>query len=215
VAHAQTGAQWQALGCQLATASLTLPFEDGGIPMWTLGYRSAFFARNAETTPNTGITEEECHAAPLTGGSVFLQAFGTATRQLVKVGRMTLTMSWDIINLPMSSSANLTTYQLVGGYEIGPFSATLSMDIPRDNDWDDTSFTNDGPDASYYHCLVTCNPTHKRAFGFYAPKIEMISPTPTVTDFNGARYQTLTFRLHENGAAATDKSKSLIRFFAG
>lgn len=204
-----SGAQYHVMGCQLESITINLPI--GGIPTITLRYRGAYWDRSTVTVP-TANTLETCNAAPIAGGSIFLNTVGTATRAVISPASMSLSINMGLAD-KMGPSAGQATYQVINGYERTKCQASFSYTVP----WvaDPIGYDTDGGDTVHKHVLATLNPSPGRSVAFYLPRAYPISPKPVVSESGGLLYQTVTLQGREGTDTTTELTKSNFRIYLG
>lgn len=209
-AFTDTGAQYHYMGCQLARLKFNLPI--GGLPTVGLGYDVAYWDRTAVTTPSA-LALEDNRAAPIAGGSVFIQTVGTTTRAIESPAEITLEL--DIgITAQHGPAAGQANYQSINALTRTRCVPKVSLLVPWSTTYD-SLYNTDGAATTHKHILVCCNATDGRSVGFYLPRAYVVGPRPTYEDYNGLTYQRLTFQGREGTDTATELTRSAVRFFMG
>lgn len=207
-AFPETNAQYILHGCQAASISFSLPM--GGIPTCTISYRVAYWQQYAKTVPVVS-TLEACEAAPIAGGSVFYQTFGTTTRATIDPSEIGLTLDMGLSEIPGLGAG--VAYQTITQMYRTQCVPTFTAKVPWSTTYD-ALYDADGGDSTYKHILVTCNTTQKRAIGFYLPRAFIKGPRPTFEDFNGRVYHNLVFQGAESTDTTNELTRSAIRFLS-
>jgi hypothetical protein len=209
VGHTATGAQYHLLGCQLSGLSFTLPV--GGMPMITLKYSGYFWSRGAVTIPS-GVAMAACDYAPITAGSLFINAVGTTTRATYQASSINFR-----VDLALGERKGLggVQYQDVVGVERTAVSAEIDITIPWDTAWEALYDADGESGTTHQHILLGLNSTAGRAIGLYAPRAYLISPKPTFVNEGDLLFQKLTWRLREGTDTTNDLTRSIFRLFLG
>lgn len=209
VGHTAAGAQYHLLGCQLSGLTFTLPV--GGMPMITLRYSGYFWARSAVTIPSA-VTMAACDYAPITAGSLFINAVGTATRATYQPTQINFKVD---LGLAERKGLGGVQYQDVVGVERTSINAELEINIPWDTAWEALYDADGESGTTHQHILLGLNSTAGRAVGLYAPRAYLISPKPTFVNDGELLFQKLTWRLREGTDTTNDLTRSIFRLFLG
>lgn len=194
----KTGAQYHLMGCQAETVQFGLALN--GMPTFSISGRAAYFELGTVAIPFTSIAQDACNTAPIGGGSCFFQTVGTATRALLSVTGVQVTLDMGLIDIP--GLAGVTGYQAIKGYERSRITPRVAITA----DWStahDALYQLDGPDSTYKHILLTFIPYDKKAIALYLPRAYIVGPIPTVTELNGLLHQTVTFAGRKGPTATT------------
>lgn len=208
--NTDTGAQWQALGCQ--AESITLGWSVGGLPTLTFRYRVAYWVRQADTTPSA-VTISSCDPAPVAGADLFFQTTGTATRNTLAVQSMQLSIGLGLV--PLMTVGGDAPFQTITGYVRTGVTADATF---RLHTWDsayETLWDTDGSSSTYKHVLFQNTTTDGRVFAGYMPRMYIVGSRPTREDVDGLTGVSFQMRAREHTVTTSDLTRSLIRFGIG
>jgi hypothetical protein len=201
IGNAATGAQWIAFGCQAEKFALST--DAGGMPQCTIGYRVGYWVRQTFAVP-VNATLEACETAPNAGGSVFFNAFGTATRATRTPTKMSVSFDLGLSEIPgyAGSVADLAIQGMERLYARCVVKMQMAWASTDDSTWD-----LDGGDASNFHLLWTANATAKRSIGLYIARCFMAGQKPTRIERDGV----LEYELELWARESTDTTNELTR----
>jgi hypothetical protein len=208
--HADTGAQIFLFGAQLAGVEFDIP-TTGGKPTIEFTYEAAYWERAAKTFPDsTALGVADC--APVGGGSVFINALGTATRELITPESISLSLDMQLSPIIGPGGAGL--YQQIVGWTRTAMKAVCTMSIPwtaaYETWWDAENHL-----MTNKHILATLNVVNGRSIGFYLPNVFPAGSRPTLPrNVNEQTYVDVTFSATEGPNTASDLTRSSVRLFA-
>lgn len=211
VQHTTTGAQYVLRGGQLASLGITFPHGD--MPVMSCRFEFANWDRVAITTPTSnGVGFNDC--APVAGGSVFLQAAGTATRNVVEAAEIELSIDMGLA--PRVGPGGVGNYQSIGGWHRTRCVPTLTLTVP----WVDTYETwwdTSNQSIVNKHCLITPNVSDgSRTGGVYLPNLFPIGPRPSApVNVNELSYVRFSMRGTEGADTTNELTRSAVRIFQG
>lgn len=210
--NSDTGAQYQAHGCQLAALKLSFPL-DGNSPIkatWT--YNGAYWNRSAVAFPNSTALEV-AYGVPCTAGSMFLADFATKTRTTKTPATLELELEMPLAATEGPGGAG--DYQPITGWTRTMVSPVLTLQIPweaaRETAWDlaNQSYV-------YSHGLFTAHPIGGRRIAFYMPRMFDEGDRPSgVVNVNDLNYVTARWRGTESTDTTTALTRSAIRIGFG
>lgn len=208
VMHSTTGAQFVLQGCQLASFDIEYDFE--GMPMIELVYSVAYWETSAISFPNSTALSAS-NSAPNAGGSLFLQAVGTATRSVLPVATMKLSVELGLE--PQIGPGGSAHYQNVCGWVRTAFDVKVTIGVPWTADWQ-TFWDTENASLTNKHLLFAANAGHGRVSGFYCPSMFPCGERPSVP-VNVKEQDYVTFMLQATEGPDTDTalSRSSLRLF--
>ncbi len=210
IGHTTTGAQYHLRGCQLAGLTFNEPL--GGMPTVTFRYECAYWTESSVTIPSaTAISSHDC--APVAGGSMFIQDFGTTTRATITPSEVNLNL--EIGLAPIVGPGGTYADQHIVGWQRTMCKPTLSVLIPWSSTyytwWDTLNST-----ISRKHILWSRTAgTGGRDGGWYLPYVHPVGPRPTRDEWNSQLYQRVMFMGSESTTTSTELTRSSVRLFAG
>lgn len=208
-----SGAQFHCMGCQLESISDEIDIASARPMRRTWKYRIAYWDRSAVTVPSS-VAMPNADTAPIAGGSLFVNTFGTATRAIEECGSLTLALEMSLIP-QMGPRASQEPYGNITGWVSNGCIPTLTWTVPYTTQAA-TDFDLDGSNNTVHkHALFTSNATTGRCQGFYLPRMYPVGAKPTYTNVNGLTYVTKVMRGTESTTTTTELTRSCIRFFMG
>lgn len=211
VGHTTIGCQYHFRGCQLAGATWSEVL--GSMPTLTLTYQCAYYVEATFAIPSsTAIEQHDC--APVEGGSMFINDFGTTTRATIEPAEVSLSLE---LGLAAKNSASGALYadQLITGWVRTGCKPTLSVLIPWSTTYSAWWETINSSIARKHILFSRTTGTGGRDSGWYMPYVHPIGPRPTVDEWNSQVYQRVTFLGSESTTTSTELTRSAIRFYAG
>lgn len=207
-----SGAQFHCMGCQLEQVTFDIDIAGARPIRVTWRYRIAYWDRTAVTIP-TAVAMPECSTAPIAGGSLFVNTFGTATRNLEECGALSLELDMGLI-AQQGPRASQENYGNITGWVSRGCRPTLTWSIPYTTQAA-TDFDLDGSSAVFKHALFVSNAQAGRCQGFYLPRMFSVGSKPTYTNLNGLTYVTKVFAGTESTTTTSELTRSAVRFFMG
>lgn len=209
--HTPSGCQYHFRGCQLAGVSFNYQLER--MPTMTLTYQCAYYVEASFSIPSsTAIENHDC--APFEGGSMFINDFGTTTRNTIDAAEVNLSLELGLA-AKNSTSGALYPDQVITGYTRTGCKPTLSVLIPWSTTYSTWWETINSSIARKHILLSLTTGTGGRDAGFYMPYVHPIGPRPTIDEWNSLVYQRVTFLGSESTTTSTELTRSAIRFYAG
>jgi hypothetical protein len=210
VGWTDAGMQYHLLGGHLA--GIKPVYRMGELASVRLTYKGAFWARSAVTVPTTDLSMESADSAPISGGTLFMQAVGTSTRAVVQ--------PWEVdLELDLGLVENMTPGGIADRQ--GPTSMartravpTVRLTLPITDALEDY-FDNDGASADQFHLLFSSNGNDGDCHGWYMPRAYLVGPRPSPSEFAEQTAIVLTLRGREGTVITNNLTRSAIRFFMG
>jgi len=208
-----SGAQFHCMGCQLESFSDEIDIASGRPMRRTWKYRIAYWDRSSVSIPSA-VAMPNADTAPIAGGSLFVNTFGTAVRNIEECGSLTLALEMGLIP-QMGPRASQEPYGNITGWVSNGCVPTLTWTVPYTNQAA-ADFDLDGSDKTVFkHVMFTSNGTAGRCQGFYLPRMFPVGTKPTYTAVNGLTYVTKVMRGTESTTTTSELTRSTIRFFQG
>lgn len=208
--HATSGAQFFGFGAQLSKARFGSPVGGKGTIDWE--YEIAYFERSTLSFPNAlALQSHDC--APVSGGSAFVQDFGTATRATKTVTDVEIELDLGLEPTPGVAGAGM--YQWITGWTRTRARAALKFNALWDTSWE-TWWDTENPVLVYKHMLLTLHTGHGRSFGAYASRIFPMGRRPSMpVNVNDQVYVPVMAGCTESTDLTSELSRSALRFFIG
>lgn len=207
-----TGAQFHCMGCQLDSYVEEIDVTGAKPIRCTWRYKIAYWDRTAVSIPSA-VAMPVNDTAPIAGGSLVVQTFGTATRAVEEAGSLTLSLEMGLT--PQTGpKASQEPYGNINGWVVNGCRPTVTWTIPYTTQAA-TDFDTDGSNTTHKYMLFASNGTAGRCQGFYLPKLFPTGNKPTYTNQNGLTYVTKTMTGTESTDTTSELTRSVIRFFIG
>jgi len=170
-------------------------------------YAVAWWEPASSTFPVTSTVQDH-GAAPIAGGSMFINAVGTATRNTVTARSVSFTVSLN--NMGEPGVGGYDEHQLIVGCSRGP--ATYGLEMVIDSETAGTDTYGDLFDVSENsrvnrHALYTMSTADGRALAFYWPNLTMVEK-PVQFDDGGVLRKRLKFEPLTGTTTTTDLTMS-------
>lgn len=203
------GMQFQLLGMQLAGVKFTFPV-DGTLPSIRWSYRGVYWNRSAATIPGS-IAQESHSVKPVAGGSLCVQATGTATRTTQPITALELDLD---LGLEPSSlgPGGAGTYQHITGWQRLGCRPMLRLRVPWTTAWETYWNTVNGSLVNKQILFLT-NTVDGNAFAFYMPNAIPHGNVPLgPEDENQQAYVDVNLLGVDSTVTTSELTRSAIRF---
>jgi hypothetical protein len=163
------------------------------------------------TFPDTSTTAPWTYnAAPVAGGSVFLQAHGTATRQIVTARQVAVDITLGI--QPVTGFDAVSTSQVVVGAKRVPDTIRLSLLVDAAGASASPTWWGAWATNARYHALLGYVVGPGAAVACYLPNLAWSGSQPTQSDLDGLNRVALEFEAGADTAESTDLGRSAMRW---
>lgn len=199
-------------GCYPTAAEFSI--EVGAIPTVRLTFAVAWWEKVSETFPDATAVEDH-GAAPVSGGSMFLQAVGTVTRNTV-VAR-SVSMAIALNNQGETGVGGYDEHQAIVGCSRGPADVTVEMVIDSEAAGTDTYgdlFDVSENSRVNRHALYSMSVGDGRAVAIYWPNLAQVE-MPIQFDDSGVLRKRLRFEAQCGGTTTSDLTMSPWRLALG
>jgi hypothetical protein len=197
--------QYLAHGCYPTAAEFSL--SPGAVPTVRLTYAIAWWELDNETFPDATAVQDY-GAAPIAGGSLFMNAVGTATR--VTYPARSVSFSVALNNMGEPGVGGYDEHQLIQGCSRGPskalFEITLDSLAAGTNTYGDLFDTSENARVNR-HVMYSMSVVDGRALCLYLPNLAL-TEHPIQTDDGGLLRQPLRFRADRGTDTTSDLSSS-------
>ena len=210
--YTATGAQYHAMGCQLASVTLNLPVESGDLPTIDWVYNVAYWARSTVSIPSA-VALPNTDTGVIAGGQFYAQTFGTATRATRAISSLSVSLDMGLI-ADRGPAASQEPYGNVRGWYrtrvVPTVTYTRAFETTAESDFDA-----DGSSSTHEHFLWQSNATAGRRVAIYMPRLYRVGDKPTVTDQGGLLFQSEMWRGCESTDTTSELTRSCIRVLLG
>lgn len=204
--------QYVCHGCYPTGAEFSI--EVGAIPTVRLTYAISWWEETNDTFPSATAVEDHA-AAPVTGGSMFINAVGTVTRNTVAA--RSVSMSVGMNNTAEMGVGGYDEHQAVVGCNRGPADVTVEMVLDSEAAGTNTYgalFDVSENSRINRHALYSMSVGDGRAVGIYWPNLAQVD-MPTQFDDGGVLRRRLRFEAQTGGTTTTDLTMSPWRLALG
>lgn len=208
--HSTSNAQFVAFGCQLSKVRWSTPVAGKATIDWE--YEGAYWERNPRSFPDAlALQSHDC--APVSGGSAFVNDFGTATRASKTITDLEVMLDLGLEPTPGIGGAG--QYQWILGWTRTMARASLKFNALWDSSWE-SWWDTENPSLVYKHLLCTLHSGHGRAFGFYAPRVFPAGRRPSLpAEVNSQVYVPVEAGCTESTDVTTELTRSALRIWSG
>jgi len=206
--------QYLMTGMMLDGLEFTIPIGSNALPKIKWRWKGCYWRALTTSFPDTtAIPYHDC--APVAGGSVFINDFGTATRATITPSQIDLTIDMHLSPIIGPPNTSGGSRQNVTGYVRSAFDVGVRCRIPASQAYSSWWATS-GASLTYKHLLFCANPTNKRSVGFYLPRIlpSGQDPTQPVAE-NEQNYVDVFATATESSTTATNLTRASLVLFAG
>lgn len=199
-------------GCYPTAAEFSI--EVGAIPTVRLTYACAWWETVNETFPDATAVQDY-GAAPVAGGSMFINAVGTTTRATV-VAR-SVSMSVALNNAGEPGVGGVDEHQVIVGCNRGPADVMVEMTLDSEAAGTDTYgglFDVSENSRINRHALYSMSCADGRAVGIYWPNLAMVDK-PIQMDDGGVNRKRIRFEAQTGGTTTSDLTLSPWRLALG
>lgn len=182
-------------GCYPTSAEISC--NVGEIPRVTVTYAVSWWETTTGAFPSATAVQDFT-AAPVTGGSLFMNTVGTATR--ATLAARSVTFSLGLNNMPEPGINAAGEYQLITGASRGP--ETLSVEFVVDSL---AAGVETYLELAAQHALMTMSTGDGRALALYWPNLRQSEQKPSQFDDGGL----LRLRLKFEATTGTDTASDL------
>jgi hypothetical protein len=185
-------------GCYPTGAELMIAV--GEVPRVKLTYAVAHWETANDTFPSA-VSVQDFTAAPVAGGSLFMNTVGTATRATLAARSVTF-------SLGMNNQAEIGTnaagaYQIVTGAMRGPESMNVEFVVDAEAAGSETYL-----ELAAQHALYTMSTVDGRSLALYWPNLRQTEQRPTQFDDGGILRMRLKFEATTGATTTTDLTMS-------
>jgi hypothetical protein len=172
----------------------------GEVPRVKLTYAVAHWETANDTFPSA-VSVQDFTAAPVAGGSLFMNTVGTATRATLAARSVTF-------SLGMNNQAEIGTnaagaYQIVTGAMRGPESMNVEFVVDAEAAGSETYL-----ELAAQHALYTMSTVDGRSLALYWPNLRQTEQRPTQFDDGGILRMRLKFEATTGATTTTDLTMS-------
>lgn len=170
-------------GCYPTSAEVSI--NVGAVPRVKVTYSVSWWETTTGTFPSA-VSVQDFTAAPVTGGSLFMNTVGTATRATLAARSVTFSLGLNNMSEPGINAAG--EYQLITGASRGP--ETLNVEFVIDSQ---AAGTESYLELAAQHALYTMSTGDGRALAFYWPNLRQMEQKPSQFDDGGLWRMRLKF----------------------
>ena len=202
--------QWTAHGCFPTSIALS-GLNPGELPRATVTCGVSWFEPVADTFPET--TALTTHTpAPVAGGSLVLQTYGTATRNALSFRSLSVEIAMGVVPLVGPDGAN--AYQKIVGATRTPTTVTVTIVVDAGAASTTPTYWVNWLTNGWHHILASLSTVDGQALGIYLPRCVYGGNRPTQIDGDGLNRVSLTFRAGTD-TGETSSALSLSSFRMG
>lgn len=195
---------YQIHGCYCQSIDLVDWGPQGGPPRVRANMRGARWAVDTSFTFPDTTSVDTFAAAPVAGGSFFLNTVGTTNRSVYDIRDFQATIRLE--TYPVMGPGATDARQTIIGVRRGrcqlEFSIVLDREAQGTDTWGDVWNTS-ANSRSYYHMMYTLSAEDGTAVGLYCPKVEIIGSRPVQSNVQGLNRQQVFFRAVTGGTTDT------------
>lgn len=204
--------QYVCHGCFPTAAELSI--DVGAIPTIRLTYAVSWWEEVNDTFPSA-TSVQDFAGAPVTGGSMFINAMGTVTRNTIVARSVSMAIAMN--NTAEMGVGGYDEHQAVVGCNRGPMKVTVDMVLDSEAAGTNTYgalFDVSENSRVARHALYSMSIGDGRAVGIYWPKLWQLG-MPTQMDDGGVLRRRLRFRADMGDTSTSDLTRSCFRIAMG
>jgi hypothetical protein len=207
-----TGNQIYMRGCQLSGLSLTFSYTD--LCKIALTYGVGYWTDGTALTIPSGTTAESNYGQPAMGGSLFMQTYGTTTRQVYTPSEVEVTIGLGLE--PIYGGSGTYSDQIIQGWVRTMARASIRLRVPFDAAWSTWWGQSESAAAHWRHLVYTASAADGRAVGMYFPRVKPSAQRPIIAvESAGQNYLDVFCEAVDDETASTELTKSSWRLFMG
>ncbi len=185
-------------GCYPTSAEFMVGI--GEVPRVKVTYTVAWWETTNDTFP-TVTTVQDFSAAPVAGGSLFMNAVGTATRASLAARSVSFSVG---LNNQSEMGINASgAYQVITGAMRGPVALNVEFVVDAEASGTETYL-----EMAAQHALYTMSTVDGRALAIYWPNLRQTELRPTQFDDGGILRMRLKFEATTGTTTTTDLTMS-------
>jgi hypothetical protein len=164
---------------------------------------------NTGTFPSTLATDSS-NPSPITAGSVFLAAVGTATRANNTYVAREVGLEWTLNTMLLRGYGGVNRGQEIVGARRGPATIKLSLTVDAEANTATPTLPSLGRGTSDLHSAITCSTSAGSALGFYFPRLCAVN-VPVQIDVEGINRFRIEMVAYTGGTTTSELTQSAAR----
>ena len=181
-----------------------IDWSPGRTPRVRANMSAARWTEESSSTFPTTTSTDAFAAAPVAGGSFFLQAVGTTTRATYDIRDFQANINIETVPVlgPGSGNSHVDIIGVRRGKCMLSFTVTLDAETAGTQTFADIWNTS-ANSRSYYHVMYTLSAEDGTAVGLYCPKVMITGTRPVQSDIDGLNRIQVSFRAVTGGTSDT------------
>lgn len=194
--------QWCLHGCFVKGIALS-GYNPGELPMIEVTIGVSWAEPISATFPDTTAMDWTIAPVPVGAGGIFLQTYGTTTRQIVNCRN--LAINYTVGVTPLMGHATVSPYQTITGASRVPDQISVSVTLDAEGasanpTWWAAWLTN-----ARWHLLASLSTAAGSAVACYFPNLAFTGNRPTQVDSDGLNRVVVNFQAGADTAETTDE----------
>lgn len=200
---------WCLHGCVIK--GLTFVGGIGQVPKWQYTIGVSWLEPVSASFPNTTSTAAWSNiGVPSAGGSVFMNAYGTATRSTLTARAISIGITLGI--QPVMGYNGISTAQTMVGASRVPDSIKVSITVDAEGDSASPTWWAAWAANLRRHLLIAYAVGDTASLACYFPNLRWTGKQPTQMDYEGLNRVALEFEAGTDTTGATDLARSAMRW---
>lgn len=201
---------WCLHGCFVKSLSFT-GGAPGQIAKWQMTFGVSWLEPISATFPDTTTTAAwTTNAVPTAAGSVFMNAYGTATRSTLTARAISIGITLGI--QPVMGYNGISTAQMIVGASRVPDDIKVSITVDAEGDSATPTWWTAWAANLRRHLLIAWSVGDTASLACYFPNLRWTGKQPTQMDFEGLNRVALEFEAGTDTTGATDLARSAMRW---
>lgn len=194
--------QWCLHGCFVRSYSIS-GYNPGELPMIEVTVGVSWAEPISATFPDTTAMNWTTQPVPVAAGGIFLQAYGTTTRQIVDCRNMSLNITVGVV--PLLGHATVSPYQTITGASRVPDQIGVSLTLDAGGASATPTWWTNWLTNAEWHLLASLSTGAGSAVACYFPKLVFTGDRPTQVDSDGLNRLVVNFQAGTDTAENTDE----------
>ena len=188
-------------GCFVKSYTIS-GYNPGELPMIEVTMGVSWAEPLSATFPDTTALSWTTQPVPVAAGGIFLQVYGTTTRQIVNCRNLAVTVAVGVV--PLLGHATVNEYQNITGASRTPDQISVSVTLDAEGASATPTWWTNWRTNARWHMLAGLSTGIGSAVACYFPNLALAGDIPTQVDSDGLNRVTVNFQAGTDTAESTD-----------